>query len=304
MSSTHQEREEPPSIADDQVMPPERLPGRIEVKTRQALATGALQPLPTRWEHVEDAGVRFVVRVLARLAHKRQAGDARAPADPFLPPYDPDLYLGTLEPGHVCLLNKYNVVDRHILIVTRDYQPQESPLVYRDFLALSLAMSALPGLAFYNGGTEAGASQPHKHLQLIPPTLDPEGPAIPMEPLLVDTDQPAGARLPFVHAVSRRGLPLEDAPAAASEMLSRYRDLLRATGLTPEGGLLPPYNLLVTRDWMLVIPRARGGWAGLSVNALGFAGAMLVKDDQDLRRLRGYGPMRLLREVGLPAGSV
>ena len=40
-----------------------------------------------------------------------------------------------------------------------------------DFDALARGLAAIDGLAFYNGGTVAGASQPHKHLQLVPVPL-------------------------------------------------------------------------------------------------------------------------------------
>ena len=44
-------------------------------------------------------------------------------------------------------------------------------------------MAGLDGLAFYNSGEVAGASQRHKHLQLIQP-LGPDGLRAPMEALL------------------------------------------------------------------------------------------------------------------------
>ena len=46
---------------------------------------------------------------------------------------------------------------------------------------------------------------------------------------------------------------------------------------------------------------ARPSWSDIAVNALGFAGALLVRTEEELARLRQIGPMRLLREV---AGNV
>jgi ATP adenylyltransferase len=48
---------------------------------------------------------------------------------------------------------------------------------------------------------------------------------------------------------------------------------------------------------MLVVPRARESWNSISVSALGFAGALLVRSESDLSELQRLGPMRLLREV-------
>ena len=44
----------------------------------------------------------------------RQQQGKTAPANPFLP-YEEDLYVCDLSPTHVCLLNKFNVVDHHFL---------------------------------------------------------------------------------------------------------------------------------------------------------------------------------------------
>jgi ATP adenylyltransferase len=60
-----------------------------------------------------------------------------------------------------------------------------------------------------------------------------------------------------------------------------------------------PYNLLIARDWMLFVPRTREQWESTSVNALGFAGALLVRDEDELARVREVGPMRLLRHVAV-----
>jgi ATP adenylyltransferase len=60
-----------------------------------------------------------------------------------------------------------------------------------------------------------------------------------------------------------------------------------------------PYNLLLTREWMLFVPRARESWQGVSVNALGFAGTLLLRDADALERVRAAGPMAVLSHVGV-----
>jgi ATP adenylyltransferase len=60
------------------------------------------------------------------------------------------------------------------------------------------------------------------------------------------------------------------------------------------------FNLLVTQNWMLVIPRRAESFDGISVNSLGYAGALLVKTEQELIRLKRQGPMALLAEVSQP----
>jgi hypothetical protein len=63
------------------------------------------------------------------------------------------------------------------------------------------------------------------------------------------------------------------------------------------GSRPPPYNLLVTRSWMLLVPRSRDSALGVSVNALGFAGALLVRDHAQMVAVVDLGPMTVLRRV-------
>lgn len=60
-----------------------------------------------------------------------------------------------------------------------------------------------------------------------------------------------------------------------------------------------PYNLLATREWMLLVPRSTECFHGISVNALGFAGALLVRDAEQLALLERHGPMTALRAVAV-----
>ena len=54
--------------------------------------------------------------------HEREvkAGEFSA-VNPFLP-YDPDLVVADISDTHVALLNKFNVIDHHLLIVTRCFK--------------------------------------------------------------------------------------------------------------------------------------------------------------------------------------
>ena len=61
-----------------------------------------------------------------------------------------------------------------------------------------------------------------------------------------------------------------------------------------------PYNLLFTREWMLPVPRSKEFFESISVNALGFAGALLARtpEEMDIIKKRRYGdaaPYRLFK---------
>ncbi len=273
---------------------------------------GALEPISTTLQFVDDGGISFIVRVLQqRVAQKRLVGPSRVvypKRNPFLP-YDPDLFVANLSETHVCLLNKYTVLQDHMLIVTRSFEHQEQWLTPADFEAMWTCMADSDGLGFYNGGLLAGASQPHKHLQYVPFPLLPTGPDVPIEALL--PDEPAGiisvaSALPFAHAFVRLSQDKRTTDARAIDMLyEAYVSMLSyigfdVSGVRHGGRQTGAYNLLATREWMFIVPRSQAGVSGIAINALGFAGHLLARNREQIDDIRQRGPLALLRAVGLP----
>lgn len=285
----------------------------VKERTEHALQCGALLSIPTEFEFVEQEGVRFLVRILSNLNRKKAAKEKQEKQsatsgeefNPFLP-YEEDLFVADISDTHVCILNKFNVVDYHLLIITRAFEEQESLLTLEDFTAMWACLSDFDGLAFYNSGKTAGASQRHKHLQLVPLPLAPSGPQIPIEPLLTAQFQeliPSGAsatrrgttlsKLPFVHAFAPLNPHWVESPfAGAQATLQVYRTLLHSVG---SGA----YNLLATLEWMLIVPRSQEHFQSISVNSLGFAGALLVKNAAEMEILKAQGPMNILKSVAV-----
>ena len=300
-------------IVPDSGQSPPSLWSLAQRQTDHALQCGALQSIQTDYEFVEQDGVRFLVRVLANLVRKEKATKKQQQLqrkgkdfNPFLP-YEKDLFVRNLSPTHLCLLNKFNVVNHHLLIITREFENQENWLNFNDFFALWMGLREIDGLAFYNGGKIAGASQRHKHLQLIPMPLSPEGRAIPMEAILAHTNcEDVGyiPALPFSHGFSQLKLnPTDSSTGVARTLLSCYRMLLEQVGGTQPLGSdrnSIPYNLLITRRWMLLVPRIHENAYSISINALGFAGSLFVKNKFQLDLLKQKGPMTLLQTVGCP----
>ena len=276
----------------------------------RALSTGALLPIPTEYEFVEDGGVRFFVRTLTSLARKdeerkKQEREGRR-VNPFLP-YEEDLFVADISETHVAVLNKFNVVEHHLLVVTREFEDQESLLTIADFEALWACLQEYDSLGFYNGGEAAGASQRHKHLQVVPLPLAPEGPAVPVESLFSEA-QFRGKMgtipgLPFLHVFARLGAagPI---PVTAEKTFALYRDMLRHVGMKGPSGNGPekqsgPYCLLVTRQWMLLVPRSVEFFEGISINSLGYAGALLVRHRKQMETLKRCGPMKALKSTSV-----
>lgn len=279
---------------------------QVERQSRQALASGVLYPIASQAQLLRDGGIDFVVRVITNLArkvkHTESGSSSQSVKDPFLPPYEADLYVGDLSATHVALLNKFNVLDQHLLIVTRAFEDQRRWLTMADFDALALAMTDDGLLGFYNAGPESGASQPHKHLQVVRLPLADVGEALPIQTALNEA-RPDGLvyrspRLPFAHAI----LPLNSIwtqQAVGAQLLTAYRKLLQGVGLSlvgfEEQGLQSgAYNLLLTRQWMWLVPRRMSRCGNIDINALAYAGALLLRDEPQLEQLRRIGPMQLL----------
>ncbi|NET69648.1 MAG: phosphorylase [Sphaerospermopsis sp. SIO1G2] len=274
---------------------------KIAQTTTHALKCGALKPIPTNLEIIENEQVKFIVRILANLTQKQAAKEKQERKkqetgkefNPFLP-YEQDLFVTDISQTHVCILNKFNVVDHHLLIITRAFEEQESLLTLEDFQAMWAVLNDVNGLVFYNGGKLAGASQRHKHLQLVP-IHEYE---IPITPLLGKAKFKNGIAtipgLPFLHAFTT--LYPDESPEMT---LDKYYALLELVNIQAidnqkQSGA---YNFLATREWMLVVPRSQEEYESISVNSLGFAGCLLVKNSQQMQLVKNVGAMNILKKV-------
>ncbi|BBD59643.1 Ap4A phosphorylase II [Nostoc sp. HK-01] len=285
--------------------------------TEYALKCGALLSIPTKFEFVEQDGVNFLVRILSNLVRKdaaKKQQDKQTSAgkefNPFLP-YEKNLFVADISDTHVCILNKFNVVDYHLLIITRAFEEQESLLTPEDFAALLACLAEFDGLAFYNSGKTAGASQRHKHLQIVPLPLVTSGVQTPIEPLLTSAQFEDGVgsitQLPFVNAFATLDPNWVQSPLTYAEyILKVYQNLLSAVGIEAVNSHQPSgaYNLLVTREWMFIVPRSQENFHSISVNSLGFAGALLVRNEQEMQLLKNTGPMTILKEVAVQNSQV
>ncbi|MEM9927965.1 MAG: DUF4922 domain-containing protein [Cyanobacteria bacterium P01_D01_bin.50] len=302
------------SVNQEILLKPDTLWTRVKEQTQHGLQCGALQSIPTDYEFVEQNGINFIVRILSNLKRKDEAKKKQDKAtkkgkdfNPFLP-YEEDLFVADISQTHLCLLNKFNVVDNHLLIVTREFEEQESLLNYQDFQAMWACLDQIDGLAFYNGGKVAGASQRHKHLQLVPIPLAPtQQESIPIAPLFASAafegDVGKIPHLPFIHGFYRFDADLINSPNEAAQItLEAYHKLLKAVDLLTENtqnNSLFAYNFLATKEWMFIVPRSEEHFNSISVNSLGFAGALLVRNEQQMQMLKDTQPMTILERVGI-----
>jgi ATP adenylyltransferase len=287
----------------------------VRERTKQAQASGALQPIVAQQIVIQDGDLPFIVRWVAALAAKDASKDAAAislpggPRDPnfnpFLPP-DPALTVGPVGDHHVAILNKFPVCAHHLVLARREFAEQRSPLEHIDFLALARVQCELGGLGFYNGGEASGASQRHKHVQWIPDARDNANLRALRRGLPAQARPGAHAHhaaLPLAHCFVRvQGGVGSDAEGAARSMHAAFETACGVLGLRlDDEGLLPPCNMLVDERWMLVLPRSREHFEGVSLNALSFGGTIYVRHTEQIDAIRESGPLRVLAEVGFPS---
>ena len=246
---------------------------------QQALKTKALLPIGTEPQIINQHGIDFFIHL--KSVNNAQAKFAPKPSgfNPFLP-YEQSMYVADAGHEHVCLLNKFPVLSPHLLICSKQFVQQTQPLTVSDFAAWILGFESDNDLGFYNGGTIAGASQPHRHMQLIKTQL-------PTEPAIVK------AQLPFVHQLYRyQSLD----PQQLWHDYNHGMDKLHCADTSQ----CKPYNLLLTKRWMLIIPRSRNNVEGIFANGINYSGHFLIAKPEQIIWLKQYGFMAFLAQCSQP----
>jgi len=217
------------------------------------------------------------------------------------------------------------MVNNHLIIVTNEFEKQTLPLTLDDIDNMWRCVVGLKGLAFFNGGRRAGASQPHKHAQLVPLPLDssltssmPRDPVAPIHATLERAWISGGAsagdlisapQFPFVHWFSYWN---DESSVTSQQLHTYYNSLLdkvkhfQATSpaYTPAEGEAANdlhYSLLLTNRWIFVVPRSTDVYKTISVNSLGYAGTLVAKSPAELELLKADGPLNILKHVGYAA---
>lgn len=203
--------------------------------------------------------------------------------NPFLPCEPTLLVSDIMLPKHNLVLNKFCVIPGHVLLTTKEFQSQTEPLRLTDFEALCVIIKDLHPvntLSFFNCGELSGASQPHKHVQLIPvsdnepPLLEFLKAALQDKPLdnVFEIDQ-----LPYIHRVSR----ISD-PKNATVMYNLYMQMLSELG--DEVSL--HHNLVYFSNMLYLLPRSKEHYETngetFSINSLGAVHMILAKSTEQV----------------------
>ncbi|OQE03263.1 hypothetical protein PENSOL_c001G02612 [Penicillium solitum] len=274
----------------------------ICTKFDRLISNGIINYQPNEPILVVDGGMTFSFHLVESLKTKPQAEDAPetkssltdgANTQPmsFGPGSDiandhPDICITTVNETHYLVINKFPVFRPMLLLLTVDsYRRQHERLVLEDLEA-----------------AWAGSSREHKHLQVIPAPGKREGYDEAFK-LFPDDDTTPKTGPSFVHFLQR----FEDLPEGCvrngEHLLEIYQRLLqqaRDALVLPTAVVPCPHNFVLTRRWMMVIPRRAKEFHGIMANAPGMMGSIYIWNHGQLDAWKEIGPMKALAELGLP----
>ncbi|OMH83806.1 5',5'''-P-1,P-4-tetraphosphate phosphorylase 2 [Zancudomyces culisetae] len=312
--------------------------------------TGIFELLARGWAYWFEARVAPVLAKLADTSPEDKKKE-KTFVDPFKT-IEKDLLLYEIDPGHSLVLNKFCIVPYHLLIVTKDFIEQGTPLDHVDFKAIvsTIFKIAEPTVTFYNSGENSGASQPHKHIQVVP--LLAELDDSPVAKLWMQSNPPLDqvftcSELPFAHWGVRLDSKIMNPNGEHSATTSTTTDS-HATDVAVETATLylveqynkilvklcefwydhvdtskpnstesssssspmtnidiaqtikMSYNLILTRNAMILIPRSVRDYEGIPINSLAFAGLLLCKSEEQMDFVKNFGPLNTLAKTAYP----
>lgn len=202
------------------------------------------------------------------------------------------------------LFNKFNVFRPQYLILTVDDSRRQSETLSAEDLSLSASLlqgAKTPHYIIYNCGREAGCSREHKHLQVFPkPGMDEDGHD--MFRYFEDASGQGPADIPMVpfkfllHRFKEGELDhRERLKEIYDNFVAISKDLL---GIT-ESSDYCPHNIVMIKEWIMVIPRVKANVEGVGPNAVGMLGLLWTTKQEMVDKWKELGPARILQEVGV-----
>ena len=264
--------------------------------SRKALDCGAIIPLETIKYKSNNVFCDYELRFLKGPIPKYliEYGPKR---NPFTP-WDKKLEIQTVGNKHTLILNKYPVQMGHMLLITNKWKPQDGWLNFHDFDAIENVDSDTTGLWFFNSSREAGASQPHRHFQLLPRhPYESICPRYDWFNSLLNNKSSINSLISHRVSIKPR---YKSKKTNSNELYNAYKSMIAEMNLGDvelNNKPLKPYNLLITSEWIALITRKTDRSNGFSINALGFAGYFLGTKNSDVFSLIKYGSEKILVDV-------
>ncbi|CAH0052631.1 unnamed protein product [Clonostachys solani] len=324
---------------------PAELPELVRAAFSKARSSGDLHFFPTQVALLNVDSIPFQLRFSPALANKPKGPtrDPTTPQKPFDPFENPPaaLKVADLGPAHFLVLNKFAVVPEHFILATTPFKHQTHVLEPDDLestLACIEAYDAVAGeeatsgggqseqglYAFFNCGDHSGASQPHRHIQLLPIARMRDGLDGQSSAWDVMVDRLDALKPPFsvFSEAIRLGMSGEE---LHQTYLRLYRRACRAVAVhtgdgaaatsqdaPSQGETLISYNMAMTKNTMAIAPRLAEGarivgpdgqdLGSVALNGTVLAGTALVKNEVEWEALvkDAKGLHVVLKAIGIP----
>ncbi|KAL0477821.1 sulfate adenylyltransferase [Acrasis kona] len=331
---------------------------KVKKVTQDAMSNGSLKPLIVVSDLFEDvhSGSKFCIKTMKtgslktsnlenRIREKKELIDdtSNKIAYDVFRPFDKNMLVHQMS-NYTLLLNKFPVFPEHLLLVTTEFAKQTDHLTRDDFQSGLEVMTMLledpesdSWIGFYNRGLYSGASQPHKHLQFVPLSIEESIKDYPL-PLFTSINKQAQQNKEQVeeyqnikHAFkSIKNKTVDQIYETYKGMLQKLdlwddKQLTNSTsepihivcevnqqqhedklskGLPVEEYFMdasphihPSYNILFTHDWILIIPRSNENFNGISSNSMGFLFGLFVKTSQEKEQIKEMGCLNFLKKL-------
>lgn len=270
----------------------------------QLVAEGVIVYGPHKSVQVEAEEYPISFRICPALATKPHTVGASNPAfdssrkwgpgsDMFCP--DERLIFTQMNGTHDLALNLFCVDRPQLLILTLDsYKRQHEALDQDDFTVMLQTLTKFPSMyTIFNCGERGGCSRVHKHVQGL------RGPPHAFQHIIDNIE--SQAKVPFKFFAHH--FPPTFPKTSGADVLAIYTDLLDQTRdvMQWQEDACPPHNVVMWRDWLIVIPRRKGNFEGASANAGGMLGSVWVSSQEHVDEWTRAGCANVLRELGVPA---
>jgi ATP adenylyltransferase len=272
----------------------------LSAQWERSIGLGLVIPIQHTFTRCRDGAFEFAI-----FQAKKSASPGNLPKKTnnctASPSSSPFLGLGKEEklaewPKHNLIFNKFPIFPSHLLVVTKEFIPQITDLDLEDFISLYRGIGAFSSsswLVFYNCGVHSGASQMHKHIQIIP-SID----WIPLDDVISGEGMREIWCFDFWHWLKVEDfgtLDGADIQNTAMKAYSTYSELLGKCKETLGNGCTS-YNFLMTGRWMFIVGR-RGDSEKSSLNSLAFAGFLLQRNEEEKEFIKKRGILRMLKDV-------
>lgn len=234
-------------------------------------------------------------------------------ANPFLPPFQTGIFITDLGSTHRLIFNKFMVTREHVLVITQDFEAQTQSLTEADLGYSYLVASSIDGFVFFNSDRRAGASMPHKHLQVVPykrfkmPYLQKLLEVIERSQVLSEKNQLNKLNcvyltFPFFEAykhVLLKFRPMNETTdtleSYSAYLKTVYEDARERLGCAK---INHSFNLIFGTNWMLLVLRKNERTlAETSVNALGSLGSILTSRLDRYELLTAKKPSEIYSQI-------